>query len=316
MQDQTVCLAGGTLDRADLLRTQSVMEIEAKFDCRAVIHWRGKLLCSDDGQLIELPLDHPAVHKEQLILIGKIGSGAQARVLFGYDLHDWDAEGQDLSLLGGFSDHSVQTHRDFSGGFHELRAIMPNMSEDDASIAALLCGIVRWHQAYQFCPRCAGPLDLQKMGWSALCRSCNRPQFPRTDPVVIALITDQDRVLLGRGLGFPEGLYSILAGFVEPGESLEQATAREVFEEAGVHIGPVRLLVSQPWPFPASLMVAVAAEATHSAITIDETEMADVRWVSKQELLQAYAGTHDSLLPPRAGAIAHFVLQKWLEDSW
>lgn len=318
-QNQTVCLAGGHLDRADHLRQLSVSELKAQYYCAVIVHWRGKLLCSQNAKLIFVPMAHDGVDQNALIFLGLMpqeSSESPQRAIFGYDLAHWGGAGQDLTTLGGFSDQSVQTHPSFEGGFYELRAIMPQMQQDEASLAAALCGMARWHQAYQYCPRCAGPLEAQKMGWTKVCTSCQRPQFPRTDPVVIALVTDQDRVLLGRGLGFPDGLYSILAGFVEPGESLEQAAAREVLEEAGVRIGPVRILVSQPWPFPASLMVAVAAEATDAQITIDETEMADVRWVSKQELLRAYAGTHDSLLPPRNGAIAHYVLQKWLEDSW
>jgi NAD+ diphosphatase len=132
--------------------------------------------------------------------------------------------------------------------------------------------------------------------------------------VVIMLITHCNRVLLGRGPTWPEGMYSLLAGFIEPGETIEAAVRREVFEESGVRVGAVGYLASQPWPFPASLMLGCRGEATSEAITVDPEELADARWVTREEMVSAFAGTHPLIKPSRKGAIARFLLENWLAD--
>ncbi|MEX0301579.1 MAG: NAD(+) diphosphatase, partial [Leisingera sp.] len=147
------------------------------------------------------------------------------------------------------------------------------------------------------------------------CPACKAPHFPRTDPVVIMLITHGDSVLMGRSPGWPEGMYSLLAGFVEPGETLEAAVRREVLEEAGVRVGPVSYLSSQPWAFPMSLMFGCAGEALSREITIDPTEIEDALWISRQEMMTVFAGEHPVLKPSRKGAIAHFLLKNWLADT-
>jgi NAD+ diphosphatase len=128
------------------------------------------------------------------------------------------------------------------------------------------------------------------------------------------LITHGNRVLLGRGPTWPEGMYSLLAGFIEPGETIEAAVRREVFEESGVRVGAVGYLASQPWPFPASLMLGCRGEATSEAITLDPEELADARWVTREEMVSAFAGTHPLIKPSRKGAIARFLLENWLAD--
>lgn len=152
-------------------------------------------------------------------------------------------------------------------------------------------------------------------GWQRTCPSCHAHHFPRTDPVVIMLITRGDQVLMGRSPGWPRGMFSLLAGFVEPGETLEAAVRREVFEEAGVHVGAVSYLASQPWPFPASLMFGCHGEATSEQITIDPSEIEHAMWVSRDEMQDAFEGKHPVLLPARKGAIAHFLLENWLADT-
>jgi NAD+ diphosphatase len=128
------------------------------------------------------------------------------------------------------------------------------------------------------------------------------------------LITHGNSVLVGRSPGWPEGMYSLLAGFVEPGETIEAAVRREVFEEAGVRVGPVTYLSSQPWPFPASLMFGCAGEALSTELTIDPEEIEDAMWVTREEIALAFTGNHPTLLPARKGAIAHFLLEAWLSD--
>ena len=151
-------------------------------------------------------------------------------------------------------------------------------------------------------------------GWQRDCHACGAHHFPRTDPVVIMLITRGNSVLLGRSPGWPEGVYSLLAGFVEPGETIEAAVRREVYEETRIQVAEVGYLASQPWPFPTSLMVGCRGRAVSCDITIDPTEIEDAIWVSREELADCFAGQNPRLKPARKGAIAHFLLWNWLAD--
>ena len=147
------------------------------------------------------------------------------------------------------------------------------------------------------------------------CAGCGRMHFPRTDPVVIMLVTRGNSVLLGRSPAWPEGFFSCLAGFMEPGETMEGAVRREVWEETGVRVGPVRYLASQPWPFPGSLMLGAHGEAITEEIEIDPEEIAEAIWMSREDLMEVFAGTHPTVGPPRNGAIAAFLLRAWLADQ-
>jgi NAD+ diphosphatase len=156
---------------------------------------------------------------------------------------------------------------------------------------------------------------MRHFGWQRECDTCGALHFPRTDPVVIMLITHGNSVLMGRSPGWPDGMYSLLAGFIDAGETMEAAVRREVFEEAGVRVGHVTYLASQPWPFPASLMLGCRGTAISTDIKIDPHEIEDALWVSREEMAQIFAGEHDTILPARKGAIAHFLLQNWLADT-
>jgi NAD+ diphosphatase len=184
----------------------------------------------------------------------------------------------------------------------------------DAELAATGKAILGWHDTHRFCARCGQATEVSQAGWQRVCPSCKGAHFPRTDPVVIMLITSGNAVLMGRSPGWPEGMFSLLAGFIEPGETLEAAVRREVFEETGVRVGAVRYLASQPWPFPASLMIGCAGVATSTEITIDPQEIEAAMWVRREEMMEAFAGNHPSILPARKGAIAHFLLENWLAD--
>ena len=151
-------------------------------------------------------------------------------------------------------------------------------------------------------------------GWQRDCPACNAHHFPRTDPVAIMLIIRGNSVLVGRSHGWPEAMYSLLAGFVEPGETIEAAVRREVFEEAGIRVGAVRYLASQPGPFPSSLMFGCHGEALNGALTVDPDEIEDAIWVSREELMDVFAGNSDRIKPARKGSIAHFLLRNWLAD--
>jgi NAD+ diphosphatase len=171
-----------------------------------------------------------------------------------------------------------------------------------------------WHQRHGFCSACGKASKSASSGWKRICESCGAEHFPRTDPVVIMLAIRGDRCLMGRAPAFPEGRYSCLAGFMEPGETIEDAVRREIHEEAGITVGRVKLLMAQPWPFPSSLMIGCLAEATSDEITIDPNELADARWFTKAEVAAVLAGTHpDGISAPPSMAIAHHIMRVFVD---
>lgn len=176
--------------------------------------------------------------------------------------------------------------------------------------------LVHWHRKHKFCAACGAPARISSAGWKRICTSCAAEHFPRTDPVVIMLAIKGDRCLLGRQARFPPGMYSCLAGFVEPGETLEAAVRRETLEEAGVRTGQVRYLASQPWPFPASLMIGCIAEALTDDLTIDGEELEHARWFTRDEVRLMIEGTHpEGLLAPQPMAIANAIMRAWALDG-
>jgi NAD+ diphosphatase len=170
-----------------------------------------------------------------------------------------------------------------------------------------------WHARHRFCANCGQPTATSPGGWKRECSACAAQHFPRTDPVTIMLVTHGDRCLLARQARFPPGMHSAIAGFVEPGETIEDAVRRETLEETGLAVGKVMYLASQPWPFPSSLMIGCLAEALHDDITLDETELEAARWFSRDEARLMLKGQHpDGLTAPVHIAIANTLLTHWL----
>ena len=190
-----------------------------------------------------------------------------------------------------------------------LRGVGARLQASDAGLVVHAVALAEWHRAHAFCPRCAAPLQAAAGGHLLECTGCGRTQFPRTDPAVIMLVTDGERALLGRQATWPPGRYSTLAGFVEPGESLEDAVRREVMEEVGVRIGEVSYVGNQPWPFPASLMVGFFAHAETTAIDVDGDEIEDARWFSRDEIA-SLAGEGTVVLP------GGFSISRALVEAW
>ena len=316
---EQVTFGGSGLDRAGEIRADGGAVAAAQADpaARAVLFWRGKALISParPASLARLPLDHPVLAGRlgDAILLGREDGAAR----FACDISDWEPDGFDPSQLGGFLDPSEQRHPDLGDdlAFAELRRIMTWLSPRDAELAATGKAILGWHETHRFCAKCGHESVVAQAGWQRNCPACKASHFPRTDPVVIMLIIHGNSVLMGRSPGWPEGMYSLLAGFVEPGETLEAAVRREVFEEAGVEVGEVGYLASQPWPFPASLMFGCWGQATSRDITIDPVEIEDAIWVTREDMMQAFSGAHPKILPARKGAIAHFLLENWLADT-
>jgi NAD+ diphosphatase len=171
-----------------------------------------------------------------------------------------------------------------------------------------------WHARHRFCSNCGAPTTLSCAGWRRDCQACAGEHFPRTDPVVIMLATDGDRCLMGRQPRFLPNVYSCLAGFMEPGETLEDAGRRELHEEAGIATGAVSYVASQPWPFPSSLMIGCMADATSTDITIDRTELEDARWFTRDEVALILAARHpDGILAPAPMAIAHHLMRLFVQ---
>jgi NAD+ diphosphatase len=225
-------------------------------------------------------------------------------------------------FLGGKEDHHYFTLDVTPEQAEQYEAIplrtfvMEQMLPDDQlGILAEANSLLSWHHSYGFCARCGVKSKPAHGGWRRDCPSCEAEHFPRTDPVVIMLVTYGDKCLLGRGPNFAERRFSCLAGFMEPGETIAQAALRELWEEAGVKGKNVRYLFDQPWPFPSNLMIGVHIEAQDTDLTIDYNELEEVMWVSKADVQAVAAGDDDKafLLPPSV-AIARNLLDHWLND--
>jgi NAD+ diphosphatase len=310
---ETVTFGGSGLDRAAAVRDDPDAIARLWRNGRVLPFWRGKPLIRLDMLPEWLVSDHPVLSTATAtVFLGRDGDDAY----FACDLPDWSADAA-ADLQPGFADGSLQRHPAIPGemGFHELRLAMTHLTPRAAELLATGKALLQWHASHGFCASCGQASIVAKAGWQRTCPACDTAHFPRTDPVVIMLVLRENRLLLGRSPGWPEGMYSLLAGFVEPGETLEAAVRREVAEESGIRVGNVKYLASQPWPFPASLMFGCRAEALTDAITLDPVELEHALWVSREDLLLVMAGQHPVIRPPRAGAIAQFLMSAWLADT-
>jgi len=201
--------------------------------------------------------------------------------------------------------------------------VMQLLRPEELAIYGGAKSLVDWHARHKFCANCGAPTKLSKGGWQRDCLpkdqgGCGAQHFPRTDPVTIMLVEHEDKLLMGRQPRFPPKMYSALAGFVEPGETIEEAVAREVWEEAGIKVHSVKYLSSQPWPFPSQLMIGCTSVAESTDLTIDETELDDARWFTRAELedaRQAGPGGNETLIFPQPFAIAHHLIAWWLDQG-
>jgi NAD+ diphosphatase len=283
---------GGTLDRADHIRHDAAALAAVTGD------WRAKLLRLDtlvpevtgDGMLVWDSLAD-APEDAELVFLG-IGDGKPHFAAYIPGLRA--PPGRPAVMFG----------------------ILDVLRPEEASTYAGARSVLDWHSRHQFCANCGHQTAMFRAGWGRLCPSCTTEHFPRTDPVVIMIAEHSGRALVGRGPQWPAGRYSALAGFMEPGESIEEAVAREIFEEAGVRVSRVRYVASQPWPFPSQLMMACVAEAEDDVITIDPKELQDAMWISRADVKRALAGdpTAPMIAPPHY-AIAHTLLTAWAEEG-
>ena len=310
---ETVTFGGSGLDRAAHLRSDAGQLTKMLAQGQVLPLWRGKPLIADGEGLGWVGVDSPVLaHGAVRVFLGL--DGAVAR--FACDISDWAPEADAGAVAAGFFDSSEQRHPALPDtlAFQELRGVMTRLTAREAELVATSKGVLQWHRSHPFCAACGAASIPAMAGWQRDCPACGAHHFPRTDPVVIMLVTHGNVALMGRSPTWPEGMYSCLAGFVEPGEGIEAAVRREVFEETGIRIGAVRYLASQPWPFPASLMFGCHAEALDTAITLDPAELEDAVWVSRETMVDVMAGVHPRIKPARKGAIAHFLIKNWLAD--
>ena len=309
---EAVTFGGSSLNRASELRG-SDKAIPRDGDL-FIIHWRGKFAVdlNNSCEIALLRYPNKIISDEKILFLGKENDVAY----FASDISEWEPTGQD-EIDGSFFDKTQQFHK-FLGEhrpFWDLRRFMNLVSNRSAELAATAKSLFHWQNSSHFCSKCGHEVSITASGWQINCKSCGSSTFPRIDPVVIMLITNGPRVLLGRSNGWPNGMYSLLAGFMEPGETLEASVRRETFEESGINVARVKYLASQPWSFPTSLMFGCYGEAVSSDIIIDHSEMEDIKWINKRDLHMAMAGLEDLFTPARPGSIAHFLLLHWLADT-
>ncbi|MBC7138073.1 MAG: NAD(+) diphosphatase [Defluviimonas sp.] len=316
--ERDLAFAGGGLDRAGHLRgdAAAMAALLADPGTRVLPFWRGKPLLADapeGGQRLGLLMPgHPALAGAGApMLLGLAGGAARLAV----DISAWEPVGE-VAMPGSFIDPAAQAHPDLPADhrFADLRGVMTVLDALEAELAATARSLLAWHGAHGFCSACGAASAPEKGGWQRGCPACGAEHFPRTDPVVIMLVTRGNRTLLGRSPGWPPGMYSCLAGFVEPGETLEAAVRREVLEETGVQVGAVRYVASQPWPFPSSLMMGCQGAAETEALKLDPAEIEDALWLTREEMAEVFAGAHPVVRRPRQGPIAGHLLRMWLAD--
>lgn len=204
-----------------------------------------------------------------------------------------------------------------AGEFLDFRAAAGSLPDMDGNCASTARSIFMWHQSHRFCSKCGSESAMVEAGWKRQCPSCGAEHFPRTDPVAIMLAVKDGKALIGRQKMWPPGFYSCLAGFCEPGETIEQAASREIFEEAGVvaDAASAEYVACQPWPFPSSLMVGLILEAEGFDISIDEKEIEVARWVTQEEMVRILNHSHEEIFGPPPMAIAHHIMKAWAEKE-
>jgi NAD+ diphosphatase len=300
--------AGNPLDRACEKRTDSVWLAAARADPASRVLPLWKL------QPLLLGPEDQAQSSELCFIDARLASGLGAA----------DA----TEVLLGLEGTTAYFARDIStlpdpltaalagrGHFREARAAAALLPPHQVAIMGQAKALLDWHNRHGFCSRCGAATRPSDGGYRRVCPACQSEHFPRTDPAVIMLVTAGDRCLLGRNKRFAGGHYSTLAGFVEPGETIEEAVRREVFEEVGLRVGGVRYFATQPWPFPFNLMIGCFADADTEDIRVDGSEILTARWFDKETVRRLIAGESNAVSLPRREAIAYHLIRTWAEEG-
>lgn len=298
--------AGNPLDRASYRRVDPAWIAEQRDNgaTRVAVLWNGAVLVTDAGQdqarlaYIGAPLAEAIVESEA------------HWVFLGLDDRDAAVFAIDVDTPSDPSAGVLEGH----GRFGQLRELALQLPAEEAGIAATARAVFEWARRSRYCGVCGNCTRAAEGGWKRICSVCAHEHFPRTDPVVIMLPTQGERCLLGRQASWPPGRFSALAGFMEPGETIEEACAREIAEEAKLTTVSVRYHSSQPWPFPANLMIGLFAEVAPGDATPDQTELEEVCWLTRPELREVLAGRH-AVKPPPPFAIAYNLMRAWAEGG-
>lgn len=310
--------SAGTLDRAVSLRKDAVRIalLWSSGQAKVLPVWKGKPLLAQrlPTRLGWVGADHPVLTHATS---GPVFLGILAGLpYFAQDISDWVPPECSGPRPHRFFDPSEQNHPNLQkdASFQDIRGIMSGFSPNEAELAATALSMLHWHRESRYCGRCGTPMLLDNSGWLRRCPSCHARQFPRTEPAVMMAVVHGNHMLLGRAPGWPEGLYSILAGFVEPGETFEAAVRREVLEETGIEVGSVRYLASQPWAFPNQVLIGCIAEAQKTTFGLDEEELEDAVWINREDMLDVLGGRHAKVRPPWKGSLANFLIRNWVAD--
>jgi NAD+ diphosphatase len=300
--------AGNPLDRSSYQRSNPdwIAEKLADPGSIAMVLWNGK-------PMVESPRDKPKgvqVAYVRADLAGELGGDGERLLFMGL----WQETAVFALDMEGPAD-PADGPLEGLGRFEDLRMIALDLPPPDAAMFATAKAMFEWRRRHRHCANCGQPSQPMDGGWKRFCPSCKTEHFPRTDPVVIMLAIRGERCLLGRQAAWPKGVFSALAGFLEPGESIEEACARELFEEAGLRTESVRYHSTQPWPYPSSLMIGLIAEVEDGEATPDQTEIEEVRWFTREEAREMMKGSLTGARAPGSVAIAHQLIKAWAEEA-
>ena len=301
----TNVFAGNPLDRASYQRSQAdwVAQKVADPESLAMVLWNGKPMVENrNGGGSQIAYVRASMAEEM--------SDAGERLLF---MGLWQETAVFALDMEGQTDPADGPLQGL-GRFEDLRAVALDLPGADAAMAATAKAMFEWRRRHRYCANCGQPSQPVDGGWKRTCAACKSEHFPRTDPVVIMLAIRGEQCLLGRQAVWPKGMYSALAGFLEPGESIEEACAREIFEEAGLRTARVRYHSTQPWPYPSSLMIGLMAEVEEGEATPDQTELEEVRWFTRQEARELIGAALPGARAPGSMAIAYQLIKAWAEE--
>ena len=308
-----VGFSGNPLDRLSEKRddAQTLAELAAHPQARSLVFVSDTPVLKQKGDALDALFTLAEVEalgaRDEQALLGQTPEGPVFATLLRPDVARRD-EAKGALVLPGREDLAVIDLRSLAA-----KALLPR-----PTIAMMAQGksLLFWHAKHRFCSQCGAPSAMVSAGWKRECAACKAQHFPRTDPVVIMLVVHGDRCLLGRQARFAPGMYSALAGFLEPGETIEEAVRREVMEEAGVRVGRVTYMASQPWPFPATLMIGCLAEALTDEIIVDYSELEDARWFSRAEVQEMVGGAPENGAPNGLGAPQPIAIARSLMRAW
>ena len=287
--------AGGAMDHAETRRSaEELQEFVKDPKAQCLLYLKGSPALNDDGSLKFI---HPST-------------------LIGRDLQDpgpiFLGLQEEVPIFAAALPHPQDLAP--AESFQNMRAIASRLSPTELALAGRAKSMLDWHYTHRFCANCGALSNGDEGGVKRNCPECGTEHFPRVNPVVIMLVLSGDKVLLGRGPGWPEGFMSALAGFVSPGETIEEATIRETFEEVGINVTNVKYLFSQPWPFPSQLMMGITCDAQAEDITLNKAELEEAKWFTKDEVKAVFAKTGDSFIRPPRFTIAHQLLRHWIDN--